>query len=669
METDHFDHQGILKPIWLILVVIFVVFAGYEVIEQIWLRNASEQLLSIIHILRGVGTALLVGFLVMWYFINQEPFTHNLNFDSVENWYRDRMAKYTRWFIQLRWVAVVAVSGAVLFGKTTEILPVESFYRLLVVVTGLTLTNLIYLTWYRFRSNYYLQLVAQMLSDLLFLTLLLHCSGGLENPFFLIYVFHVILASILFSRFVSWMFTGLTSLLFVSLGMAEFFGIIPHITIKIFPHDASEHAVTHASRNIWFVSGRMFAFIGVLLCTTLFVNMIMDQLRRQEGELIDSMREARTNQQRLEGIIQAAGLGIVLLNKDCQVEWYNQILEDWFSWGVGDAGEITCPFEIKTGDGEQVCVAKRAFENGEITRHEVSIQTEEEEERDYYITSSPVRDESGDVVEVIQVLQDITERKLMQAEMNHAGRMRLLGRLSSGIAHEIGNPLNSMKTRIHRMKRKDDPEFIRDNLDFLDDQLSRIDGIVHGISQFSQRRSSEWGMIDVNEILQETLEVIKMDKKSDRIEVRTELAEDLPRTAGVYNQLEQVFLNLLINAIEIMDGTGTLKISTQIGDGNIRITISDSGPGIPPEKRETIFNPFYTEKQEGSGLGLSISRTFIHAHAGNMEVEDSDLGGARFIVEIPLRQKTAPPVEQGRLATSPEVPRLSSDDQSRRDPS
>lgn len=652
MSSDLIESK-MIQPILLILVTIFVVFAGYEWLEITWLDNLSPEVLYGLHIARGVGTALLVGFIVVWYFLSGEPFTEKEKPPSSDSdRRRDRLNVYTRWFIHLRWLAVLAVFGTLILVQTYQLLPRDSVFRLATQMAGLGLSNLIYRYWHRVRSNYQIQLVVQMITDLLFLTLLLHCSGGLENPLFLLYVFHVILASILFSPRITWCFTGLASGLLMTLGLAEYMGFVPHATLTLFPHKVAEEGLHHASQNFWFVMGRMGSFVGVLVFTTFFVTMLMEQLRRREDDLLESMREARANRNRLEGIVQAAGLGIVLLNQDCQVEWYNSKMEEWFGW-TRDITGSSCPFEIETDAGDRKCLANQTLTNNEVTRHEISMPTQSGDERTFYIITSPITNESGEAVEAVQILQDITKRKLLEAEMSHAGKMKLLGRLASGIAHEIGNPLNSIKTRLHRMRRSEDPQFVKDNLDFLEDQLNRVAEIVHGISQFSQQHTTEWELLDLNTILRETVDVIKLDQSAEKLDIDMNLASDLPATAGVYNQLEQVCLNLLVNAKDAVGNDGVIQVSTFSEHRDLHVVVEDSGPGIPEENRDSIFDAFYTTKDDGTGLGLSISQSIVHAHGGSISVTESELGGALFRVKIPLRSEVAPPMEKGHLTHSP----------------
>ena len=250
--------------------------------------------------------------------------------------------------------------------------------------------------------------------------------------------------------------------------------------------------------------------------------------------------------------------------------------------------------------------------------------------------TSPVRDESGSVVQVVELVEEITGRKALEAEALHAGKLSVLGRMAAGVAHEIGNPLSSMDTRLHLMEQRKDPKFLLESVEVLRGQIRRIGRIVHGISHFARSGTSEWSVWELTSVLEEAIDIVRLDRRAKQIVFQRDLAVPAPKVRGQRDQISQVFLNLLLNAVEAMTEGGTITIATYQANGKARTAISDTGPGMDDTIRGRLFEPFFTTKDKGTGLGLSISYSLVHAHGGSIEVMSEPGKGCRFTVLLPL---------------------------------
>jgi signal transduction histidine kinase len=170
----------------------------------------------------------------------------------------------------------------------------------------------------------------------------------------------------------------------------------------------------------------------------------------------------------------------------------------------------------------------------------------------------------------------------------------------------------------------------------------RASEIVNGLLNFSRTSSTEFGEVNLNRVIQETLSLVEHQLKKSDVEVRTALESTLPSIHGNAGKLQQVFLNLFLNARDAMEGGGVLEVKTSSDDGGARVEVIDTGHGIAPENLHRIYDPFFTTKvaRKGTGLGLSVSYGIIQEHAGTIEVLSRPGGGARFHLELPWSKAT-----------------------------
>lgn len=277
-----------------VVLVVLVVFGTYEILENLWLAEAYPGFLPYFHIARGVGTAALV-FLVLWWLLFTEGYLHPgrnaLTFSSEKTHYPDRKSSlrlFSEWLIRLRWIAVIL--GALwvyLFSVLLGAIPhSNTVVKLYVLVGLLSFFNVGSYYWNRLQTNYELQILVQILFDIVTLTVLLHYSGGLANPFFLFYLFHVILASIVFTTEKAFAITTFAAACFTLLGIAEYSGWIPHHPLLGMLGTEIGYLSTPIALNPYFVFGRIVSFLVVMYGTTMFSTMLMRTLRKSRERII-----------------------------------------------------------------------------------------------------------------------------------------------------------------------------------------------------------------------------------------------------------------------------------------------------------------------------------------------------------------------------------------------
>ena len=265
------------------------------------------------------------------------------------------------------------------------------------------------------------------------------------------------------------------------------------------------------------------------------------------------------------------------------------------------------------------------------------------------IDSNITRIQYEDKKYMLVVTRDITERKRIEAERAElekkaqvASRLASVGEMASGIAHEINNPLTGVIGFAQLLSdRKDLPEDVMDQLSVIQEGGQRVSSIVKRLLTFARQSKLERTYININDILENTLKLRSYALATGNIEIATRLEPGLPDTMADAGQLQQVFLNLIVNAEQEMEKAhsgGRLEVKTEYRGDIIRVLFKDDGPGIAKEDLDKVFDPFFTTKEvgEGTGLGLSLSHGIMAEHGGRLYVESKEGKGATFTVEIPV---------------------------------
>jgi PAS domain S-box-containing protein len=265
-----------------------------------------------------------------------------------------------------------------------------------------------------------------------------------------------------------------------------------------------------------------------------------------------------------------------------------------------------------------------------------------------------VLEPSSGNLEYVGTVMDVTERKRaeeererlrqVQADLAHLSRVTTMGELTASLAHEIKQPISAAVTDAKTCLRwlcRDDPELAeaRDAASRMVKDVTRAAEITSRISLLFKKGALQRELVDVNELIREMFVLLRSEANRYSISVRTELAEDLPKVMADRVQLQQVFMNLMLNGIDAMMGTTggrELTIKSEISDGQLLISVSDTGVGLPPEQADQVFTAFFTTKDNGTGLGLPISRSIIESHGGRLWAAENCGQGATFQFTLPI---------------------------------
>jgi signal transduction histidine kinase len=237
-----------------------------------------------------------------------------------------------------------------------------------------------------------------------------------------------------------------------------------------------------------------------------------------------------------------------------------------------------------------------------------------------------------------------------------AQRLAATGTLAAGLAHEVNNPLSGMLNAARRLRQRDGlDERARDYIELIEEGLGRIENLMKQILDFSRRRDMKPERFAPQSALRRSLPLVRHRAEVQKLKLEEDVAPDVPEVFGNEEEISQVLMNLLLNAIDAAPPEGSVRAGiARAADGGVVYTIEDSGAGVPEEIAGRIFDPFFTTKEpgKGTGLGLAIVHTIVDNHGGKIRVERSArLGGARFVVELPpadrreSTRKLMPPID------------------------
>ena len=341
-----------------------------------------------------------------------------------------------------------------------------------------------------------------------------------------------------------------------------------------------------------------------------------------------------------ENIVESLNVGVLAVDLEGLVESWNTRMEQLFGVArqdaVGRQLRSLLPEELgeeiaARGDQEQITgiYKQRLQHQGKALTLNVSI--------------TPLVSKSGERIGRLLLFDDVTQRERMEEQMSQTEKLTSLGLLAAGVAHEVNTPLAVISNYIQMLaKQMPDGDPRQSLIEKIVKQTFRASEIVNNLLNFSRTGAAEATDIDVNRVVEETLSLVSHPLKTAQIHVVKHLGETLPPVRGSANKLQQVFLNLFLNARDAMPGGGLLEVRTGAHNGSVEIEVVDTGAGIAREHIHRIFDPFFTTKSNGrgTGLGLSVSYGIIKEHSGKIDVRSTPGKGTSFHVEFPAVRKS-----------------------------
>ncbi|MDX6695570.1 MAG: hypothetical protein QOF02_3173, partial [Blastocatellia bacterium] len=289
----------------------------------------------------------------------------------------------------------------------------------------------------------------------------------------------------------------------------------------------------------------------------------------------------------------------------------------------------------------------RAFESGEIERIEQETTDASGATHHWLVSKVPMQAEGGgEVSHVITVGEEITARVEANRAVARAEKLAAVGRLAAGVVHEINNPLatisacaEALESRAKEGAFDDSPESedLREYLALIRSEAFRCKMITNGLLDFSRTRAGEHAPVDVSGVIETAARLVAHQKRGERVEIVTEVSDDVAVISGDEGQLQQAVIALSTNAIDAMPDGGRLRLGARNEEGHVLIEVSDNGHGIAPENLTKIFDPFFTTKEvgRGTGLGLAVCYGIVTEHGGRLDVQSAIGKGTTFTISLP----------------------------------
>jgi PAS domain S-box-containing protein len=397
-----------------------------------------------------------------------------------------------------------------------------------------------------------------------------------------------------------------------------------------------QHKVHLRGNNELAVLGNAFNYAAQQL------QRLYEDLRRSEGEL--------------HGVVNTVPAHVWSASPDGTVDFVNERLLEFVGLSSDDILGWNWESVFHPDDRAKFVTDWRgAVKDGQSIEREVRMRRADGQHRWFFVRNVPLRDEAGNVtrwygsgIEIEDLKRAEQEREQLRADLAHVNRVSTLGELAASVSHELKQPITAATINANaciRWLKRDRPdldEAVEAAMSIVKDGF-RATEIIDRLRSLYKKSPPRRELVNTNEIAGEMLMLLRGEASRYSVVTRTELAGDVPKITADRVQLQQVFMNLMLNAIEAMKDTGgELTVKTELGQGDqLLISISDTGVGLPAEKADEIFNAFFTTKPQGSGMGLAISRSIIQSHGGRLWASANNGRGATFQFTLPAAVTTS----------------------------
>jgi two-component system, NtrC family, sensor kinase len=370
----------------------------------------------------------------------------------------------------------------------------------------------------------------------------------------------------------------------------------------------------------------------------------------QNARLYASLEQKISEYERLkefnENIVESINVGVFAVDLEERIESWNAQMEVMYALSRQEA--VGQYLRDVLPDSFAAEFLRLKDEPGVHNLYRFRLQTRAGESRCANVAIAPLVSRNFEVVGRIVIMDDITERMELEAQLAQADKLSSIGLLAAGVAHEVNTPLaviSSYTQMLAKQVRGD--QRVAPLLDKITQQTFRASEIVNGLLNFSRTGAAEFTALDLNHVITDTLKLLEHQFRSSQVSLETNLEDGLPAVMGNAGKLQQVFLNLFLNAKDAMGAGGTLRVATT-ANGHVAVDVSDTGSGIAMEHMQRIYDPFFTTKttvaegqRRGTGLGLAVTYGIIQEHAGKIQVESQVGNGTTFHLEFPMARKPA----------------------------
>ena len=458
---------------------------------------------------------------------------------------------------------------------------------------------------------------AQLSWDLLFVVLVLFFTGGVESLYSFLFILVIIAASVFCPRSQLLVVASASSILYGSLLDLQYYGYLPVLSSQVINKDIHHYDVFYA----------VFLHVGAFFLTALLSSALAERLRRSE----EAREKREIDYEDLEHlnqfILTNINSGLMVINSAGRIRSFNSAASKITGYSLE---------EVYNRPVEAILPEFGPFgsdDSSDVVRGETDYKKHENEVLSLGFSASRVADKDGAPLGLLIAFQDLTEYKALEEQLNRADRLAAVGRLASGLAHEIRNPLASISGSV-QLLLEDEKVSNEDRhlMNIVVKEADRLSLLLSDFLNFARPSVLQLEKIDMSALVDELIVLVNASGQFQGVTIEKKCQGPAQMIVDP-QKMNQVLWDLMINAGDAAKPDGRIRIEINGAQGEI--VIEDSGAGITDEDQEKLFEPFYTTKDKGTGLGLANVYANIEAHQGRIYVEPGDLGGARFIIELP----------------------------------
>jgi signal transduction histidine kinase len=360
---------------------------------------------------------------------------------------------------------------------------------------------------------------------------------------------------------------------------------------------------------------------------------------RQLGQEIQADRLATLSDQGpMQQVVDQFEDGVILLNGARRVLFANRAAEDVIGQSLERAGGQRLA-EVLPAAHPLVALVDQADADGGGVRNTTLALPDRERSREVLASVFPVREGAARAVGLVVILKDLESVKTVQSLVSYSAKLAALGRLTSGVAHEVKHPLNAMMIHLELLRERlgAPPEDVQQSLEVIGSEIHRLDRVVQGFLRFMRPQELTLKRIDVSALLASLVALLEAEWEPRGVRFRVQPAGTLPEISADEELLRHAFLNILQNACQAMPAGGAVTLTSDTDGRMLRVAIADEGVGISPEDMDKIFRLYYTTKPDGSGIGLALVYRIVQLHDGTVQVRSEIGRGTTVTVTLPVR--------------------------------
>ena len=536
------------------------------------------------------------------------------------------------WFILIR-VAVVSlflISTVILNAKEPESIngiELIGFYKLIIATYLFSIASLIIL---KFSKDLNRTLVyAQILWDLLLVTILLLLTGGINSPYSFLYMLSIINASVLLARREAIYTASLCGILYGAILDLQYYGKLEGLGLSSVP--AQQYGANYLFYTI-------FVNILAFYLTAFLTGYLAERVRKSESALQEKAIDYEELERLNSSIVSNIDSGLLSINNDCRIRVFNRYATELT--GITQEAAYDRPLSEVIDGFTSFADKLHTFCEGEI-----DYKTQKGDRMIFGFRAVPLVDKEGDSVGVIVNFKDLTQIKRMKEELKRADRLAAIGELSAHIAHEVKNPLASISGSVQLISQGDKIDGAdKKLLDIIVRETERLNGLINDFLAYARPSQPLKIPVLLKQLITDMASLLSADPRFKNVIIQNNCLEQLTLAID-RDQMRQVFWNLFINAAEAMPAGGTIKVDTVTGNNgetgmfsgeNVKIVVADTGSGMTMNDVKRVFEPFFTTKSGGTGLGLATVYRIIESHGGSIFVDSVKDAGTNFTICLPV---------------------------------